>query len=70
MKTSAEYLALSQRYRILKLKRQDPGERDLLEALEGSYYTLSKSAQVLTHFKAVLTGVRKPDATRQHFDQQ
>jgi hypothetical protein len=63
MKTSAEYLALSQRYRILKLKWQNPLEREYLEALEASYYSLSKSAQVITHFKAVLTGVRKPDAT-------
>jgi len=70
MKTSAEYLALSQRYRILKLKRQNTVERDFIEALEDSYYTLSKSAQVLTHFKAVLAGVRKPDATCQHPDKQ
>ena len=70
MKTSAEYLALSQRYRILKLKRQDPVERDYLEAFEDTYYTLSKTAQVLTHFKAVLTGVRKPDAAFQHLDKQ
>jgi hypothetical protein len=67
MKTSAQYLGLSQRYRILKLKRRDPTERDFLEALEDSYYSLSKTAQVLTHFKAVLTGVRKPKAI-QHPD--
>lgn len=66
MKTSAEYLALCQRYRILKLKRQDPLERDYLEALEDSYYTLSKSAQILTRFKAMLAGVKEPDVTSHH----
>jgi hypothetical protein len=54
----------------LKLKRQDPVECDYLEALEESYYTLSKSAQVLTHFKAVLAGVRRADATCQDPDKQ
>src|ERR1700760_3910955 len=68
MKTSAEYLALCQRYRILKLKRQDPNERDYLQAFEDSYYILSKTAQVLTRFRAVLTGVRKPEVTFQHPD--
>jgi hypothetical protein len=66
MKTSAEYLALCQRYRILKLKRQDSLERDYLEALEDSYYTLSKSAQALTRFKAMLAGMKEPDVTFYH----
>jgi len=65
MKTSSEYLALCQRYRIAKLRRRDPIEREYLEAFENSYYTLSKSAQILTRFKAVLAAVRKPAATSQ-----
>jgi hypothetical protein len=52
MKTSAQYLALSQRYRIAKLSTRDAAARDQLEIFERSYFILSKSAQVLARSKA------------------
>jgi hypothetical protein len=52
MKTSAEYLAPAQRCRIAKLSTQDVAASDLFEAFERSYFTLSKSAQILLRFKA------------------
>ena len=54
MKTSAEYLALAQRYRIAKLSTRDVAARDQLEAFERSYFALSKSAQILLRFKALM----------------
>jgi hypothetical protein len=52
MKTSTQYLALSQRYRIAKLKTQDSAARDQLEIFERCYFILSKSAQILVRSKA------------------
>jgi hypothetical protein len=51
MKTSAEYLALSQRYRIAKLSTRDAAARDQLEIFERSYFILSQSAQILVRSK-------------------
>lgn len=59
MKTSAEYLALSQRYRIAKLSTRDVAERHQFEAFERSYYVLSKSAQILLRFKASMRASRR-----------
>jgi len=52
MKTSAEYLALSQRYRIAKLSTRDAAARDQLEIFERSYFMLSQSVQILVRSKA------------------
>ena len=51
MKTSAQYLAMSQRYRIAKLSTRDAAARDQLEILERSYFILSRSAQILLRSK-------------------
>jgi hypothetical protein len=59
MKTSAEYLALSQRYRIAKLSTRDAAERHQFEAFERSYYILSKSAQMLLRFKASMRASKR-----------
>jgi hypothetical protein len=52
MKTSAQYLALSQHYRIAKLSTRDAAVRDQLEIFERSYFILSQSAQILVRSKA------------------
>jgi hypothetical protein len=52
MKTSAQYLALSQHYRIAKLSTRDAAARDQLETFERSYLILSQSAQILVRSKA------------------
>lgn len=53
MKSSAEYLALSERYRIAKLTTQDAATRDQLEVFERSYFLLARSAQVLARSTVV-----------------
>jgi hypothetical protein len=53
MRTSAEYLALSERYRIAKLRTQDAATRERFETFERSYFLLAKSAMVLARSKAM-----------------
>jgi len=53
MRTSAEYLALSERYRIARLSTRDVATRDQLETFERSYFLLAKSALVLARSKAM-----------------
>jgi hypothetical protein len=66
MKTSAEYLALAQRYRIAKLSTRDAAARHQFEAFEHSYYVLSKSAQILLRFKASMrASMRSAPSSRQ-----
>ena len=48
MKTPAEYLALSKRYRVAKLGTRDPATREQLETFERSYFLLAKSLPVST----------------------
>ena len=60
MKSSAEYLALSQRYRLAKLSTPEAALWDRLEIFEHSYFILSKTAQILTRFKATLKKTSRP----------
>ena len=53
MTTSAEYLELSERYRIAKLNTRDPATRYQLETFERSYFLLAKSAMVLARSNAI-----------------
>ena len=53
MSTSAEYLELSERYRIAKLSTRDAETRCQLETFERSYFLLAKSAQVLARSRAI-----------------
>jgi len=53
MRTSAEYLALSERYRIAKLSARDTATQHQLEIFERSYFLLAKSALVLARSNAV-----------------
>lgn len=53
MRTSAEYLALSERYRIAKFSTRDAATRDQLETFERSYFLLAKSALVLLRSEAM-----------------
>jgi hypothetical protein len=53
MTTSAEYLELSERYRIAKLGTRDTATRHQLETFERSYFVLAKSVQVLARSKAM-----------------
>jgi hypothetical protein len=66
MKTSAEYLALAQRYRIAKLSTRDIAERDQLEVFERSYFTLSKSAQILLRFKVSMRTSKRSASSPRH----
>jgi len=52
MRTSAEYLALSEKYRIAKLSTRDADTHHWLETFERSYFLLAKSALVLARSKA------------------
>ena len=53
MKTSAEYMALSERYRLARLNAKDAATCDQLEIFERSYSVLARSTQVLAHSIAV-----------------
>jgi len=53
MTTSAEYLELSERYRIAKLRTRDAATRCRLETFERSYFLLAKSAMVLARSNAI-----------------
>lgn len=61
MKTSAEYLALSERYRVAKLDARDATARDQLEVFERSYSILARSAQTLARSIAVQETLEKHD---------
>jgi hypothetical protein len=61
MKTPAEYLALSKRYRVAKLGTRDPATREQLETFERSYFLLAKSAQVLTRSNAMREALETRD---------
>ncbi len=66
MKSSAEYLALAQRCRIAKLSTRDVAASDLFEAFERSYFTLSKSAQILLRFKASIRTSKRSASSPRH----
>ena len=53
MSTPAEYLELSERYRIAKLNTRDAATRYQLETFERSYFLLAKSAMVLARSNAI-----------------
>jgi hypothetical protein len=61
MMTSAEYLALSERYRLAKLNTRDPVARDQLETFERSYLVLARSLHVLARSNAVKEAFEKHD---------
>ena len=66
MKTSAQYLALSQHYRIAKLSTRDAAARDQLETFERSYFILSQSAQILVRSKVFRMRFSTPTAVARH----
>jgi hypothetical protein len=61
MKTSAEYLALSERYRVARLNARDAATRDQLEVFERSYSILARSAQTLANSIAVQKALERRD---------
>jgi hypothetical protein len=61
MRTSAEYLALSERYRLARLNAKDAATRGQLEAFERSYSVLARSTQVLARSIAVQEALERHD---------
>ena len=59
MHSSAEYLALSERYRFAKLSARDPAERNQLEKFERSYLLLARSVLVLARSNAMREALEK-----------
>jgi len=53
MRTSSEYLALSERYRIAKLSARDAATQHQLDIFERSYFILAKSALLLVRSNAM-----------------
>jgi hypothetical protein len=61
MRTAAEYLALSELYRIAKLSTHDVATRDKLEIFERSYFLLAQSARLLARSNALKGAPQKQD---------
>ena len=61
MKTSSEYLALSERFRLARLGTHDATMRDQLETFERSYFLLAKSAQLVARSNAMREALGKLD---------
>jgi hypothetical protein len=61
MRTAEEYLALSERYRIAKLRTRDVATRDQLEMFECSYFLLAQSTQLLAGSNALKGALEKQD---------
>ena len=59
--TAAEYLTISERYRIAKLNTHDVATRDQLEIFERSYFLLAKSAQLLARSNALKKALKQQD---------
>lgn len=59
MRTSAEYLALSELYRIAKLSTRNAATRHQLETFERSYFLLAKGAMVLARSSAIQEALEK-----------
>ena len=61
MRTAVEYLALSERYRIVKLSTHDVATQDQLEIFEHSYFLLGQTARLLARSNARKEALEKQD---------
>ena len=61
MKTSAEYLALSELYRLAKLGAREAATRDQFETFERSYFLLAKGVQLVARSNAVREALERQD---------